>query len=93
MTAAEAGADYIALGPIWRDQALGDGQVAEPELFAWWAEMIETPVVAEGGLTPERVAPLAAHLDFAAPCRSVWTHPDDPDAGVRAYMAALTKTN
>jgi thiamine-phosphate pyrophosphorylase len=85
MTAAEAGADYVALGPV----AGGEGPLAEPALFAWWAEMIETPVVAEGGLTPERAAALAPVIDFAAPRMSVWAAPDGPEAAIRAYAAAL----
>jgi thiamine-phosphate pyrophosphorylase len=88
MTAAEAGTDYVSLGPVSAG-ALGDGTEADDDLFAWWAEMIETPSVAEGGLTLEagrRLAPLA---DFLAPRRSVWDAPDGPAAAVRAYAAIL----
>ncbi|PJA60504.1 MAG: thiamine phosphate synthase [Rhodobacterales bacterium CG_4_9_14_3_um_filter_71_31] len=86
MTAAEAGADYVSLGPV-RAGALGDGLEASAELFDWWAEMIETPSVAEGGLTPQIAATLNA--DFFAPRISVWEHPDGAAAAVRAYAAAL----
>jgi thiamine-phosphate pyrophosphorylase len=88
MTAAEAGADYVALGPVAAG-ALGDGVEASPELFAWWAEVIETPVVAEGGMTPEMARALAGSVDFIAARMSVWGHPDGPAAAVRAYAAAL----
>jgi thiamine-phosphate pyrophosphorylase len=88
MLAAEAGADYVALGPV-RAGALGDGAEADAELFSWWAEIIETPCVAEGGLTPEIAAALAGTADFFAPRASVWEHPGGPAAGVRAYRAAL----
>ena len=52
MNAGEAGADYVSFGPVTAS-ALGDGTVAEAELFTWWSQMIEVPVVAEGALTPE----------------------------------------
>lgn len=86
MNAAEAGADYVALGPV-RAGALGDGKEASAELFDWWDAMIETPSVAEGGLAPEIAPSLKA--DFFAPRRSVWEHPDGAAAGVAAYAAAL----
>lgn len=85
MLLAEAGADYVAMGPVHAG-ALGDGTEASPELFAWWDEMIETPSVAEGGLTPGLAAGLRA--DFLAPRHSVWNHPDGPLAGIHAYAAA-----
>ncbi|TVQ52894.1 MAG: thiamine phosphate synthase [Rhodobacteraceae bacterium] len=88
MVAAEAGADYVALGPV-RAGALGDGEEADAALFAWWDEMIETPSVAEGGLTPQIGSELAGCADFLAPRMSVWTHADGPAAAVRAYAAAL----
>jgi thiamine-phosphate pyrophosphorylase len=88
MTAAEAGADYVALGPVAAG-ALGTAPEADADLFPWWSEMIETPSVAEGGLTPERARALAATADFVAPRMSVWDAPDGPAAAVRAYRAAL----
>lgn len=88
MVAAEAGADYVSLGPV-RAGALGDGAEADAALFAWWAEIIETPCVAEGGLTPEIAAALAATADFFAPRASVWEHADGPAAAVLAYRASL----
>lgn len=88
MTAAEAGADYVALGPVAAG-ALGDGVEADAALFDWWAEMIETPSVAEGGLTPELAAALSDSADFFAPRRSVWEAPEGPAAALRAYLKAV----
>jgi thiamine-phosphate pyrophosphorylase len=88
MTAAEAGADYVALGPVSAG-ALGDGTEADDDLFAWWAEMIETPSVAEGGLSVEIAGRLAETADFFAPRRSVWEAAQGPAAAVRAYAAAI----
>lgn len=88
MTLAEAGADYVSLGPV-APGALGADEVADVDLFAWWAEMIETPVVAEGGVTPETAAMLAPHTDFIAADATVWDASSGPAAGVEALLAAL----
>lgn len=71
MTAGEAGADYISFGPI-AETSLGTGDVAEPELFAWWSEMIEIPVVAEGGLSALKISELAAITDFFGIGPEIW---------------------
>ncbi|RMH48753.1 MAG: thiamine phosphate synthase [Alphaproteobacteria bacterium] len=80
LTAGEAGADYVSFGPVG-PTALGDGTVAERELFAWWSEMIELPVVAEGGLTAEVVADLAPITDFFGIGEEIWSQ-DDPVAAL-----------
>jgi thiamine-phosphate pyrophosphorylase len=87
MTAGEAGADYISFGPVG-DTALGSGEHAEPELFAWWSEMIEVPVVAEGALTPALVETLAPITDFFAIGDEIWSA-EDPAAALKALIAPL----
>ena len=88
INAAEAGADYVAFGPVGVT-ALGDGTVAGAELFQWWSEMIEVPVVAEGALTVERVAELTPLTDFFAfGDEEIWRH-DDPAAALRALVKAM----
>jgi thiamine-phosphate pyrophosphorylase len=87
MNAGEAGADYVAFGPV--AGALGDGALAGPELFAWWSEMIEVPVVAEGGMTAETVRTLAPITDFIALGDEIW-RAEDPVAEARAFLAAMT---
>lgn len=79
---AEAGADYVSLGPV-----AGAG-AAEDALFSWWAEMIEVPSVAEGGVTPADAARLRETADFIAPGDTVWTA-DDPAAALKAFAEAL----
>lgn len=88
MSLAEAGADYVALGPVGDTGALGPEDRADDDLFAWWAEMIETPVVAEGGLTPADAARLAPHTDFIVPGPGLW-QAADPVAALAEYVAAL----
>lgn len=87
MSAGEAGADYVAFGPV-AGGGLGDGRVAEAELFAWWSEMIEVPVVAEGALTPDTVAALAPATDFFGIGPEIWGA-DDPAEALATLTAAL----
>ncbi len=88
MTAAEIGADYVSFGPV-AQTGLGDGALAPFELFEWWSEMIETPVVAEGGFTPERVPDLARVADFIALGEELWSAPDGPLEALRSFAARI----
>lgn len=88
LTLAEAGADYVAFGPVSGDGALGSGGTVDPDLFAWWSEMIETPCVAEGGITPEFAKTLRDTADFIVPGADVWSKPDAV-ASLNAYNTAL----
>lgn len=76
MTAAEADADYVSFGPV-AATALGDGAFAEADLFQWWSEMIEVPVVAEGSLDTDHIAALTPFVDFFGIGDEVWAQ-DDP---------------
>lgn len=82
ITAAEAGADYVSFGPVG-DTALGRGTPAPLELFEWWSEMIEAPIVAEGALTRELITSLSPVSDFIAIGPEIWGH-DDPVATLAA---------
>ncbi|MEM6303586.1 MAG: thiamine phosphate synthase [Pseudomonadota bacterium] len=79
MTAGEAGADYVSFGPV-QASALGDGSFAQAELFAWWSEMIEVPVVAEGALSVQTVRTLAPVTDFFGVGAEIWEAPDPTEA-------------
>ena len=87
MSAAEAGADYVSFGPV-SPTALGPGAEAPRDLFDWWSDMIELPVVAEGGLTPDRVAELAGVTDFFAIGEEIWQE-NDAVAAFAALIAPL----
>ncbi len=86
MTAGEVGADYIAFGPV-RDSGLGQ-ETVDQDVLTWWSEMIELPVVAEGGFDPETVARLAPVCDFLAFGAEIWDT-DDPEAALDALIAGL----
>ena len=83
MTAGEAGADYVSFGPVGASD-LGDGTQADLDLFDWWSEMIEVPVVAEGSLSSDLVQTLAHRTDFYG-ITEIW----DADDPARALTALL----
>ena len=87
MTAGEAGADYVAFGPV-SPSLLGTDAPAPRDLFDWWSDMIELPVVAEGGLSADRIADLAAVTDFFAIGDEIWRE-DDAVAALTRLIAPL----
>ena len=87
INAGEAGADYVAFGPVGAT-ALGDGTMAEAELFEWWSEMIEVPVVAEGDLNEGRIRELCNITDFFGFGQEIWSSAD-PLAKFRALLSAM----
>ncbi len=76
MSAGEAGADYVSFGPCG-ENTLGDGSVVAMDLFHWWSDVIEVPVVAEGALNQEITAKLSGSTDFFAFGEEIWNS-DDP---------------
>lgn len=87
MSAGEAGADYVSFGPVSAG-ALGDGSEAAPDLFAWWSEMIEVPVVAEGGMGRGEVETLSQTTDFLAFGDEIW-NAEDPGETLSALLRGL----
>jgi len=90
MSAGEAGADYVAFGAFFPTATKAAPARAEPEILAWWSELMEIPAVAIGGISAENCAPLVrAGADFLAVISAVWQHAGGPAAGVRALNAAI----
>lgn len=87
MSAGEGGADYVSFGPV-QASALGDGSFAEYDLFAWWSEVIEVPVVAEGNLDADAIARLAPVTDFFGIGEEMWNS-DDPTGALGQLIAAM----
>ena len=75
ISAGEAGADYVSFGPVGAT-ALGDGRTADRDLFTWWSELVELPVVAEGAMDEAAVASLAPVSDFLAFGEEIWREAD-----------------
>lgn len=87
INAGESGADYIGFGPVGAS-SLGDGSLAEPELFDWWSQMIELPVVAEGALDAERIRMLAPVTDFFGIGPEIWDQ-EDPATALGKFIEAM----
>lgn len=90
MAAGEAGADYVAFGAFFPTATKDAPARAAPDILAWWAELMELPCVAIGGISAENCAPLVmAGADFLAVIGAVWGHAGGAAAGVRALNAAI----
>ena len=87
LSAGEAGADYVSFGPIGVSP-LGDGAIAETDLFQWWSDVVEVPVIAEGALTHELIAKLAPITDFFGIGAEIWST-DDPQATLKELLTAM----
>lgn len=85
MAAGEAGADYVAFGPVGTT-ILGDGVTVERDVFEWWSEVIEIPIVAEGALSGDDIADIWPVTDFLAIGEEIWST-EDPLATLQALMA------
>jgi thiamine-phosphate pyrophosphorylase len=51
--------------------------------------MIEVPLVAEGGLTPDLAEDLAQTADFVALGEELWAHPEGPETALKAFSNRL----
>lgn len=81
MTAAEGDADYVCFGELDERHAQPD-----PEVVAWWAEIMEIPCVALGGIDLDNAGDiLAAGADFLCVGMAVWDHPEGPAAAIAAF--------
>jgi len=88
--AAEAGADYVAFGAFFPSGSKDNTTTAPIDIVAWWSEVMTVPCVAIGGITPDNCRPLVeAGADFLAVIGAVWSHPDGPGAGVKAFEAVI----
>ncbi|MGE3304172.1 MAG: thiamine phosphate synthase [Hyphomonadaceae bacterium] len=88
MEAGEAGADYVAFGAFFPTDTKEAPTRADVELLEIWAETMQTPCVAIGGITVENALPLVrAGADFLAVSAGVWRHPAGPAEAVRRFNA------
>jgi thiamine-phosphate pyrophosphorylase len=86
MDAAEQGADYVAFGAFYQTATKIAKSRADIELLSWWAELMQIPVVAIGGITLDNAKPLIeAGADFLAVSSGVWEHPEGAAAAVAGF--------
>lgn len=92
MDAGEAGADYVAFGAFFPTQTKEAKSTADLDLLQWWAELIEVPCVAIGGITVDNAAPLvSAGADFLAVSSGVWDHADGPASAIQKFNALFAR--
>ncbi|MDZ4392183.1 thiamine phosphate synthase [Cypionkella sp.] len=87
MNAGEAGADYVAFGPVGATP-LGTGEQVEFDLFEWWSQVIEVPVIAEGALTVELIEKFGPVTDFFGVGEEIWLA-DNPSTALKILMSPL----
>jgi thiamine-phosphate pyrophosphorylase len=86
VTAAEAGADYVAFGALFPSTTKSAKHRAGPELLRDWSETTVVPCCAIGGITQQNCAPLVeAGADFLAVINAIWSHPKGPRVAVREF--------
>lgn len=83
------GADYVALGSIFPTGSKPSFELVGLDTLRLVRPHVRAPLVAIGGITPERVAPvLAAGADAVAVISAIGMAPD-PGAAAAAFLAAL----
>ena len=93
MQAGEDGADYVAFGAFYPTTTKTPPAMADIEILRWWAEFMEVPCVAIGGITAENCGPLVqAGADFLAVIGAVWNHSGGPAAGVKTMLKAISES-
>ena len=87
ITAAEAGADYVAFGAFFPSMTKTATKYrATPELLQDWSETTVVPCCAIGGITQQNCGPLVeAGADFLAVIGAIWSHPKGPRAAVAEF--------
>jgi thiamine-phosphate pyrophosphorylase len=88
MSAAEAGADYVAFGAFFETTTKEPKARCGIELLSWWSDVMTVPCVAIGGITIDNARPLVeAGADFLAVSGGVWSHTRGPAAAVHEFNA------
>jgi thiamine-phosphate pyrophosphorylase len=87
MNAGEAGADYVAFGPIG-PTPLGNGAQVDFDLLEWWSQVIEVPSIAEGALNVALVEKFGPVTDFFGVGEEIWSTAD-PLAALKSLLAPL----
>ena len=86
ITAAEAGADYVAFGAFFPSMTKAANYHADPELLRDWSETTVVQCCAIGGIMQENCGPLVeAGADFLAVISAVWSHSSGPRAAVAEF--------
>lgn len=92
ITAAEAGADYVAFGAFFPSGTKAAKHRASPDVLRDWSETTVVPCVAIGGIIQENCGPLVeAGADFLSVIGAIWNHPNGPKAAVAEFNAVFAR--
>jgi thiamine-phosphate pyrophosphorylase len=93
ITAAEAGADYIAFGAFFPSMTKTVTRYrATAELLQDWSETTVVPCCAIGGITQQNCGPLVeAGADFLAVIGAIWSYPKGPRAAVAEFNEVFAR--
>jgi thiamine-phosphate pyrophosphorylase len=93
ITAAEAGADYVAFGAFFPSMTkTATKHRADAELIRDWSETTVVPCCAIGGITQQNCGPLVeAGADFLAVIGAIWSHPKGPRAAVAEFNEVFAR--
>ena len=92
ITAAEAGADYVAFGAFFPSTTKAAKHHADPELIRDWSETTVVPCCAIGGITQQNCGPLVeAGADFLAVITAIWSYPQGPRAAVHEFNEVFAR--
>jgi thiamine-phosphate diphosphorylase len=87
--AANAGADFALLAPVWTPAAKPDASGIGPARAAAWIGAARLPVLLLGGITPARLAALRGSGAAGIAVMSAIDAAVDPGAAVRELLAGL----
>lgn len=88
--ATAAGADFLLVGTVWRSASHPGREGASPELVRQAAAAVDVPVIAIGGVTPERAAAAcAAGAAGVAVLSGVWRE-EAPARAAGKYLEGMT---
>ncbi len=92
ITAAEAGADYVAFGAFFPSTTKAAKHHADPELLHDWSETTVVPCCAIGGITQQNCGSLIeAGADFLAVIGAIWSHPRGPRTAVAEFNEVFAR--
>jgi thiamine-phosphate pyrophosphorylase len=93
LTAAEAGADYVAFGAFFPSMTKAGAKYrATPEILRDWSETTVVPCCAIGGITQQNCRPLVeAGADFLAVIGAIWSYPQGPRSAVRDFNEVFAR--
>ena len=93
ITAAEAGADYVAFGAFFPSTTKTATKYrAAPELLSDWSGTTVVPCCAIGGISQQNCGPLVeAGADFLAVIGAIWSYPQGPRAAVAEFNEVFAR--